>query len=300
MENLSAVVSEIEICTADLRDAGVADTACRDREVVFHLAADHGGRGYVDLHQVACSANFALDQAVFSASLKQGVQKVVYASSGCVYPNHLQGSVDSELYLTEEVVGPPYEPDGIYGLAKLAGELTLQAMNREHGLASVSCRYFTVYGPRGVENHAVMAMIGRAFTRQDPFVVWGTGQQIRNWTYVSDIVSGTLAAAERLDDSSAVNLGTMERIRVIDAVELTCEYANYRPSFEFHPEMPIGPLNRVADNGYARRGLDWKPAVDFREGLCRTMDWYFATRDQDDVRRRLEVLLTERPSALVG
>ena len=91
-------------------------------------------------------------------------------------------------------------------------------------MKTASCRYFTVYGERGIENHAVIAMIARAFIKQDPFVVWGTGEQIRNWTYVGDIVSGSLLAAEIIDDGSAVNLGTTERTRVLDAVSEVLKY----------------------------------------------------------------------------
>src|SRR5438045_7362557 len=98
-------------------------------------------------------------------------------------------------------------------------ELCLQAYPSERGLKSVSCRFFTVYGERGVENHAVMAMIARAFIGQDPFEVWGDGSQIRNWTYVGDIAAGMIAAAESdVEDGTAINLGTMERTRVLDAV----------------------------------------------------------------------------------
>jgi UDP-glucose 4-epimerase len=85
------------------------------------------------------------------------------------------------------------------------------------------------------KNHAVIAMIARAYTGQDPFVVWGTGEQVRNWTYVDDIVEGTIRAPERIDDGSAVNLGTMERTRV----SLTSWGAS--PAIELHPEMPTGP-----------------------------------------------------------
>ncbi|MFQ5902198.1 MAG: NAD-dependent epimerase/dehydratase family protein, partial [Candidatus Binatia bacterium] len=102
-----------------------------------------------------------------------------------------------EIYLTEDMVGPPYDSDNMYGWAKLMGELTLKVYYNQFGMKSASCRYFTVYGPRGVENHAVIAMIARAFIGEDPFEVWGTGDQVRNWTYIEDIVEGTILAAER-------------------------------------------------------------------------------------------------------
>jgi nucleoside-diphosphate-sugar epimerase len=192
------------------------------------------------------------------------------------------------------MVGPPFDADNMYGWAKLMGELTLQAYGRDWGLKSACCRYFTVYGDRGHENHAVLAMIARAFVGQDPFVVWGNGEQIRNWTHVSDIVSGTIRAAERIDDGTAVNLGTMERTRVIDAVHEVLRTTGHQARIEFHPEMPTGPLNRVADNALARRLLDWEPQVKFMDGLHRTIDWYFASKQRDAVTATLEHRLTER------
>jgi UDP-glucose 4-epimerase len=212
-----------------------------------------------------------------------------------VYPNHLQTDPDTVLYLTEDMVGPPYDPDGAYGLAKLACELSLKALHNEHGMAGAACRYFTVYGPNGVENHAVMAMIARAFIGEDPFVVWGTGEQVRNWTHVSDIVNGTLLAGELLDDASAVNLGTMERVRVLDAVRMVLEYTGHRATIETRPNMPTGPVNRVADNTKAQKRLGWEPAVTFANGLRQTIDWYFASKNRDAVRETLPYLLTERP-----
>jgi len=299
-ENLSDIQGDVEVVEGDLKSSDFALTACRDQEVVFHLAADHGGRGYVDLHQAACATNMGLDQNIFLGAMSEGVDKIVYASSGCIYPLNLQTDPKEEVFLTEDMAGPGYDPDGMYGYAKLGGELTLQAMHRDHGIGAASCRYFTVYGPKGVENHAVMAMIARAFIGEDPFRVWGTGEQIRNWTYVGDIVAGTIKAAERIDDGTAINLGTMERVRVLDAVKMVLEYTGHQAEVVTQPNMPTGPLNRVADNSLAKRLLDWEPEVPFAKGLRQTIDWYFAVKDRDQVREYLEVLLTERPVALTS
>lgn len=284
----------IEFIQADLREPGVARAAMRDIQVVFHLAADHGGRGYVDLHQAGPASNLFLDGLVFWEAHRAGVKKVVFASSGCVYPNFLQSDPDKEVYLTEDVVKPPYDADNMYGWAKLMAELALKAYHIEYGMKAASCRYFTVYGPRGVENHAVIAMIAKAFIGQNPFEVWGDGTQVRNWTYIDDIVRGTILAAEKIDDGTAVNLGTMERVRVIDAVKMVLEYTGHKAEIVFCPDMPTGPLNRVADNSLAKKLLGWEPQEPFREGLKRTVDWYFATKDREQVRKILDRMLTER------
>jgi nucleoside-diphosphate-sugar epimerase len=287
----------VELVEGDLRDAGVADRSTKGIDVVFHLAADHGGRGYVDLHQYDCSTNLGLDALLLRKVLDNNVGQVVYASSGCIYPLYIQNDPGEIFYLTEDKAGPPYDPDGMYGLAKLAGELTLKALHEERGLKTASARYFTVYGPRGVENHAVIAMIARAFLRQDPFEVWGTGEQIRNWTYVTDIAEGTIRAAENIEDGTAINLGTMERVRVLDAVKMVIDLAGYDPEVVTQPDKPTGPYNRVADNALARQLLGWGPEVLFEEGLRRTFEWYTANKDPGEVREIFDFMLTGRGKA---
>jgi nucleoside-diphosphate-sugar epimerase len=297
VENIQDAVDggRAEFVQADLREPDVAVEVVRGMEIVFHLAADHGGRGYVDLHQAACATNLALDGMLFYACYKAHVQKIVYASSGCVYPNSLQRNWQEQIYLTEDTVRPPYDADNMYGWAKLMGELTLKAYYQDWGFKSAACRYFTVYGPRGHENHAVIAMIARSFVDQEPFVVWGTGAQIRNWTHVSDIVTGTILAAEKIEDGTAVNLGTMERTRVIDAVREVLRYTGKEHlQIQFQPEMPTGPMNRVAENSLAKRLLGWEPKVKFVDGLHATIDWYYATKDRAQVTATLAQRLTER------
>lgn len=288
--NLSGALDSgrVDLLQEGLRETLVARAACEGVDIIFHLAADHGGRGYVETRQAGPAANLCLDGTVFREAARAGVGKLVFASSGCVYPNQLQTDARAEVYLAEDQAGPPFDPDNMYGWAKLSAELTLRAYHCELGLQSVSCRYFAVYGPRAREDHAVIAMIARAFVGQNPFEVWGTGEQVRNWTYVDDIVEGTLLAAERVSDASAVNLGTMERVTVRDAALLTQELTGHRVPIAPRAEMPTGPLNRVADGTRAREMLGWSPRVPFREGLRRTIDWYLGKKDRTEVARLLD------------
>lgn len=284
----------VKFIQADLKEIKVAREAVKGIDIVFHLAAVHGGRGYVDLHQAGCASNLMLDGLIFDACRREGVEKIVYASSGCVYPNYLQKNTRKILYLTEKMVGPPYEADNMYGWAKLMAEMTLQAYYKDYAMKSACCRYFTVYGERGVENHAVIAMIARAFMQQDPFFVWGTGKQIRNWTYVGDIVAGTILAAEKINDATAVNLGTMERTSVIDAVKEVLRYTGHKARIVLQPSMPTGPYNRVADNALAKKLLGWEPKMKFMDGLHRTIDWYYSVKDRKEVKKIFKRMLTER------
>lgn len=284
----------IEFINEDLREPGVARKSVKGVDLIIHFAGDHGGRGYIDLHQAGPASNFYLDGGVFREALKANVEKVVFASSGCIYPKYLQNNFKKKFYLTEKLAGPPYDADNIYGWAKLMGELTLKAYHDEYGLKTASCRFFTVYGPRGKEDHAVIAMIAKAFVGQNPYEVWGDGNQVRNWTYVEDIVNGVILTAERIDDGSAINLGTMERIKVLDAAKEILRYTGHKADIKFLTNMPTGPMNRVADNSLAKKLLGWEPKVKFIDGVHKTIDWYFSTKNISEVRKKLFKMLTER------
>jgi UDP-glucose 4-epimerase len=291
VKHFKKYLKEIEFFQWDLRHFNRAMKSVKNIDIVFHLAADHGGRGYVETQQGRTASNFLLDSSVFYACLKQGVEKIMYASSGCVYPNYLQKDPKKEFYLKEEIVGPPFEADNIYGWGKLMGEMTLKVYYKDFGLKSAICRLFTVYGERASESHAVMAAIAKAFIKQDPFEIWGDGQQVRNWTYVEDIVDGLLLAAEKIDNATAINLGTTERIKVIDMVKMIFKYTGFHPKKIQFLKMPTGPLNRVADNSLAKKLLSWRPKYSFNEGLKRTIDWYFSTHKLGEVKKNLGRLL---------
>lgn len=289
IENIQEHVRKkrVEFIENDLREPGVARDAVKGVSTVFHLAADHGGRGYIDIHQASTASNFFLDGLVFWESLKAGVEKIIFSSTGCTYPKYLQKDIGKKMYLTENLVKPPYDADNIYGWGKLMAELTLKAYAKEYGLKTAICRYFTVYGPRAKEDHAVIAMIARSFIGQDPFEIWGNGKQIRNWTYIDDIVNGTILVGEKIDDGTSVNLGTMERIRVIDAAKEILKYTGKKAKIKLLLNMPTGPMNRVADNALAKKLLGWEPKMLFYKGLHRTIDWYYATKDKNEVRKAL-------------
>ena len=120
----------LTLLEGDCRDIRLMREMCAGRDMVFHLAADHGGRGYVDTHNAACAMNFGLDSTVFRAAHERKVPKIVYASSGCVYPASATAEgrePKEEFYLGQRTWRvTPYDPDNLYGMVKLCGELTLR------------------------------------------------------------------------------------------------------------------------------------------------------------------------------
>jgi len=289
-KNLEPFLKDVSFNKADLRDFGKAKRVMKGCDIVFHLAADHGGRGYVDLKQGNTASNFLLDGSVFKACLDNSVEKVFFASSGCVYPNFAQTNVYEKKYLKESDVMSPYDADNIYGWAKLMGEFTLKQYYKDFGLKSAIGRFFTVYGPFASESHAVMGTIAKAFVKQSPFEVWGNGKQIRNWTYVDDIVDGIIRAAKQIDDATPINLGTRERIYVDKMINKVLHHFNYSPEIK-HVSMPTGPMNRVADISLAKKLLGWSPQFSFDAGLQQTIEWYIMNKNKEYIKKNLSTLL---------
>ena len=303
LANLDRSIQHVEFMEGDLRQRSFADQATAGMQVVFHLAASHGGRGYIDTHPVECATNMILDGTVFHSAWQAGVERIAFASSACVYPTTLQAEqqiAEGGMVYLQEPWADPFVPgaalaDGEYGWAKLMGEMALKAYHKQYGLKCVSCRYFTAYGERENETHAVIALIAKAFVGMDPYEIWGTGQQDRNFTYVGDIVEGSIRAVESVEDGSAVNIGTAEHIKVIDAARLIFDITGWAPQeIFFDTTKPVGVFSRAADLTRARSLLGWEPGTSFEDGLRRTIDWYYAARDRTEVARKLNVLLTER------
>ena len=301
LENLALSIEHTDFREGDLRDRSFTRDVVAGVDAVFHLAAAHGGRGFIDTHPADCASNLVLDGVVVDEAWRAGVDRICFASSACVYPTSLQVKPENgnTIYLKEEWANPFKEgaafADGEYGWAKLMGEMTLKAYYKQHGLKSVACRLFTAYGERENETHAVIALIAKAFVGMDPYEIWGDGQQDRNFTYVGDIVAGMIRAAERIEDASPVNIGTAQHIKIVDLVRQIFEITGYEPdSIFFDLDKPVGVYSRAADLRKCRRLLEWEPGTDIEEGLRRTIDWYHRTHDAAHIAAELSVLLTER------
>ena len=268
--------SKHKFIKVDFQNYSDALKAIDGNEIVFHLSANFGGRGYITNHPAACCEGFSINQNVIKASQKNGVDRILFASSACVYPPDLQDEYKSNYLLKE---ADAYKKnwahaDEPYGWAKLMGEKILESHLKEYGIKGVSTRYVTVYGPWEDDTHAITALIGRAVNREDPYIIWGSGNQDRDFTYVDDIVSGSLLACKKVIDGSAINLGTSKRYTIRETVELIFSILNWHPKrIIFDKTKPEGVKTRALNIRKAK-SLGWKPETDLIKGLEKTIRWF--------------------------
>jgi UDP-glucose 4-epimerase len=289
----------LTVFQGDFKDKGFAKSMMRGVNTVFHLAALHGGRGYIDTHPAQCCTNMILDQMVLEEAQKAGVERICFASSACVYPTDLQNETGSSYLLKEEDANPFVKDrafaDLEYGWAKLMGEMALRAYHRQYGMKTSAVRIFTAYGPRENETHAIIALIAKALIKMDPYPIWGTGKQDRNFTYVQDIADAMLLAAEKIEDGSVVNAGREDRITIEEACDIVFRILDWRPKTITHElSKPQGVASRAADLARARKILEWEPQVSFEGGFKKTIEWYVAHKNPEQIRKNLDTLLLER------
>jgi UDP-glucose 4-epimerase len=295
-ENLAAVQEEIELVEGNLKRQSFAETATEGIDTVFHLAADHGGRGYISNYPANCATNMALDNVVYESAARNGVDRICFASSACTYPTDIQ---QERQRLREDMVsfderGGAYA-DEVYGWAKLMGERSLQAYQEQYDIDTSVVRIFTAYGPRENETHAIVAFMAKAYARQDPFQIWGDGEQTRNFTYVKDITQALRLAAENVTDGTPVNAGISRYVTMNEAVEYIFDYLDWEPDdINYMTDKPEGVRHRAADTTRAEELLGWEPQYTVEEGIKNTLDWYIDNRSREYVRENLETLLHER------
>jgi UDP-glucose 4-epimerase len=295
--NLDANLRFVE---ADLGDRALAYELIENGDVLFHLAAIHGGRGFIETYQKLMLSNLAIDNNVFNAAVKRGYEMVVHASSACAYPLKDQSSATDLKYLAEHMSGIGEEADssadGVYGWTKLIGEFQLKtlACTKTRGR---SARIFTAYGERENESHAAIALIAKGLLKIDPYPIWGSGEQTRNFTYVADTVAGLLllGADQRSELFDVLNIGTSEHITVLSFIDEIFLKTGWKPSkIDKQLDKPMGVASRASDNTKIRKLFDWEPKTNITIGIGRTLDWYESLEDRPRTETELNARLNSR------
>lgn len=235
-------------------------------DLVVHCAAVVGGRAKIEGAPMAVAENLSIDSAMFQWALRTRPGRVLFFSSSAAYPTWMQTEKRSPLAEDDIDLDDARQPDNTYGWAKLTGEIQARLVRAE-GVPVTVLRPFSGWGADQSPDYPMRAFLDRAIAREDPFTIWGDGEQVRDWIHIDDIVAGTLAAVEH--DVDVVNLCSGVGTSFVDLAELVCASARYVPELAFELGAPVGVRFRVGDPSLLRSF--YEPRVGLEEGVARAL-----------------------------
>ena len=262
---------------ADLTDSDVCRAILKDADLVYHLADIVAGIGFVFGNEsYVFRQNVVMNSNVIAACVENEVPALVYVGTACSYPRELQTHY-SVSTLTEDQVYPAH-PESAYGWSKIMGEYEATLAHDNFGLNVGLLRLHNVYGPRSTFDPAVSqvvpALIRKALLYpSEPFEVWGSGRQYRDFVFVDDVVEALIALPDYGMNKGAIQVATGEPVSVRELAEAVVGISGkpIRPTYD--TTRPEGDLGRVGDWARAKAILGWSPKTDLHTGLRRTYDW---------------------------
>jgi UDP-glucuronate 4-epimerase len=264
-------LSGVAVVPGDLVDLDLT-ALMEGADVVFHLAGRAGVRASFSLQDRYIHDNITATGCVVSSSLTAGVRRLVYASSSSVYG-------DGETPFREVATPAPISP---YGRSKLEAEYLCLAA-AEQGLQVVALRYFTVYGP-GQRPDMGLRIFAEAALRRQPITLLGDGSQRRDFTYVDDIVTATIAAADAPGSGMAINVGGGSSVNLLQVLDLLRAFTGQELQVDVQPFARGDVRVTEADLGRARRMLGFVAQVPFEVGFEREVSWVRDRLQHSDVR----------------
>ncbi len=268
----------VECRQLDLQRLDACREATRGASVVYNLAADMGGMGFIEHNKALCMLSVLINTHLLVAARDEGVERYFYSSSACVYNADKQRSPDV-IPLKESDAYPAMPEDG-YGWEKLFGERMCRHFREDFGVATRVARYHNVYGAHGTWNggreKAPAAICRKVVTAKlsgaHVIEIWGDGQQTRSFTYIDDCVAGTRALTDS-DVTEPLNIGSSELVTIDQLVDIVEEIAGVRLVRTYDLSAPKGVNGRNSDNTLVREHLGWEPRTPLRVGMERTYRW---------------------------
>jgi GDP-D-mannose 3', 5'-epimerase len=268
----------VENLVLDLQDRESCELAAQGADVVFQLAADMGGMGFIENNKALCMLSVLTNTHMLMAARDAGVQRFFYSSSACVYNGEKQKSPEV-VPLREEDAYPAFPEDG-YGWEKLFSERMCRHFEEDFGLQTRVARYHNVYGPLGTYDGGrekapaaiCRKVIQARMSGRHEIEIWGDGHQTRSFMYIDDCTFGTQAILES-EIREPINLGSNELVTINQLVDLAEEIAGIRLKRTYKLDAPKGVNGRNSDNTRIQRYLGWQPSVKLRDGLAKTYEW---------------------------
>jgi GDP-D-mannose 3', 5'-epimerase len=272
------VSTDVENLCLDLQDKNNCFKTAAGSSVVFQLAADMGGMGFIENNKALCMLSVLTNTHMLMAARDKGVERFFFSSSACVYNAEKQTNPDV-VALKEEDAYPALPEDG-YGWEKLFSERMCRHFEEDYGLQTRIARYHNVYGPLGTwtggREKAPAAICRKVIEAKhsgsNQIEIWGDGKQTRSFMYIDDCTAGTLMIAES-DIREPLNLGSNELVTINQLVDIAEEIAGVRLKRNYKLNAPKGVNGRNSDNTLILEKLNWEPSIRLREGLAKTYAW---------------------------
>ncbi len=240
---------------------------------VFHFAAIVGGRAMIDGDPMGVALDLAIDAEVFYWACKYKPERLMYPSSSAAYPVDLQ-TESNTIQLKESDIDFKRmgQPDMTYGWTKLTGEFLAKIAASHYGLKVTCIRPFSGYGEDQDLTYPVPAIAARAAKKEDPFEVWGSGYQGRDFVHIDDVIDCILLAMDHIHDGTAINIGMGRLTTFREIIEVFCKFAGYKPTIKPLLDKPVGVFSRYCDMTFVESRLGWKAKISIEEGMQRVYD----------------------------
>jgi GDP-D-mannose 3', 5'-epimerase len=272
------VSAKTENLVLDLQERQNCLAAATGMDVVFQLAADMGGMGFIENHKALCMLSVLTNTHMLMAAKEKGVERFFYSSSACVYNGEKQKN-PKVIPLKEEDAYPALPEDG-YGWEKLFSERMCRHFEEDFGLQCRVARYHNVYGPLGTwtggREKAPAAICRKVIqakvSGKHEIEIWGDGKQTRSFMFIDDCTFGTQAILES-EIHEPINLGSNELVTVDQLVDIVEEIAGIKLDRKYDLNAPKGVNGRNSDNTKIKEYLGWEPSIRLQAGLAKTYEW---------------------------
>jgi UDP-glucose 4-epimerase len=240
---------------------------------IFHFAAIVGGRSKIDGDPMLVAQDLSIDAEMFLYVCRNKPARFLYPSSSAAYPVDLQ-TESHALQLKESDIDfkKMGEPDMTYGWSKLTGEFLAKIAASHYGVHVTCIRPFSGYGEDQDLSYPVPAIAARAARKENPFEVWGTGRQGRDFVHIDDVLDLTLLAMDKISDGRAINIGMGRLTSFLELIEVFTGFAGYEPTIKPLLDKPVGVHSRYCDMTWVKENLGWEAKISIEEGMRRVYE----------------------------
>ena len=271
---------QVESRVLDLQRLEHCRAAVNGCDVVYNLAADMGGMGFIENNKALCMLSVLINTHLLMAAKELGAQAFFYASSACVYAGYKQKQ--SNIPGLKEEDAYPADPEDGYGWEKLFSERMCRHFREDFGIRTRVARFHNVYGPNGTYDGGrekapaavCRKVIAAKLSGKPEIEIWGDGEQTRTFMYVDDCIEGMhrLMASDTVDP---INLGSDEMVSINQLVDIVEEIAGLKLKRSYNLSAPKGVRGRSSDNTLIKQKLGWAPSTSLRAGMKKTYDWIY-------------------------